>query len=79
MFLLHYISMVCFLLTVGSILTVYEVMKAVVRQMLVRILTVNKDTLQKEVSVIIMSKERVLETWVTLLYWEWSILNLKWV
>jgi len=56
---------------------VYKVMKAVVRRMLVRILTVNKDTLQKEVSVIIMSKERILETWVTLLYWEWSILNPK--
>ena len=48
----------------------YQVLKAVVQQMLVRILTVNKDTLQKEVSIIIMSKEHILETWVILLYWE---------
>jgi len=56
---------------------VYQVLKAVVQQMLVRILTINKDTLQKEVSIVIMLKEHILETWVNLLYWERSSLDLK--
>ena len=55
----------------------YQVLKAVVQQMLVRILTINKDTLQKEVSIVIMLKEHILETWVNLLYWERSSLDLK--
>jgi len=49
---LHLYSL--FSLTVGSIWTVYQVLKAVVKQTLVCILTVNKDMLQKEVSIIIM-------------------------
>ena len=38
-----------FSLTVGSIWTMYQVLKAVVQQMLVCILTINKGMLQKEV------------------------------
>jgi len=43
-----------FSLTVGSIWTMYPAAKAVVKQTLVCILVVNKDMLQKEVSIIIM-------------------------
>jgi len=55
---------------VGSIWTAYQVLKAVVQQILVCVLRVNKDILQKEVSIIIMLKEHIPETWVTLLFWE---------
>lgn len=71
---LHLYSL--FSLTVGSIWTMYQVLK-VVQQMLVCVLTVNKDMLQKEVSLIRMSKEHILETWINLLSREWSSSNRK--
>jgi hypothetical protein len=48
----------------------YHVLKVVVHQMLVCILTVNKDAFRQEVPVMNMLMEHILETWTTLLSWE---------